>query len=404
MLDWITYRMFLFALLTLLISSTGQEQAPVSLALLTADTEYEAGSSITLKVLQKDGEQSWPLLISASYGKVLVPAQMKSDTLLYRLPPAISRKKGIINWKLLSETPKLSGEFNIKSTGEAAVIETYLGPPSIIAGGRDFSMQISQPVDRLDNPIEDGAHVQMKYRFLDYEVTDSTQLKNSYAFRSIYSTKRIGRMVALSSIQGLHTSEFILDVLPGLPTDFKLSYDRVHPYADGNQICKFKTSVIMDADNNKVADGTLVEFVINNQNNERLSTYGATIDGIAEADLIHPEQETVWALKAYIPGMAESNAIEINFKKAISDFTIQTADKNQIVVGPISSFMNQEIPDGFSVHLYHKKQQNIELLEVGYTRKGYVYFDLPGPLRSAKKAEFLIKAGDITKTYIVQNE
>ncbi len=404
MLDWITYRMFLFVFLTVLNSSTHQKQTPVSLALLSADSEYEAGSTIALKVLRKGSEQSWPLLISGSYGKVLVPAQVASDTLIYRLPPAISHKKGLVNWKLISQTQTLSGEFEIKSTGRAAMIETYLGPPSIVAGGRDFAMQISQPIDRLDNLLEDGAQVHMKYHFLDDAVNDSIQLKNSYAFRTIYSPKRTGRMVALSSMQRQHTAEFVLDVLPGLPSDFDLSYDRVHPYADGNQICTFKTSVIVDADNNKVADGTLVQFVVSNQLNEHLSTYGTTIDGIAEADLIHPEQESVWTLKAFVPGMAESNAIEINFEKAIADFPIHTVNHNQIVVGPIRSFMNQDIPDGFSVQLYLKSQQKFEQLDIGYTRKGYVYFELPGPLRTAKKTEFLIKAGDITKTYNIQNE
>jgi len=404
MMDWMTYRLFLFSLLTVLISSSRQDQSPASLALLSMDTQYEAGSPIALKVLRKGSEQSWPLLISASYGKVLVPAQVTSDTLIYRLPEVISHKKGLVSWKLLSEIYKLSGEFEITSTGATEVIETYLGPPSVVAGGRDFSMQISQPVDRLDNPLEDGAYVQMKYRFMGSEVTDSIQLKNSYAYRSIYSPKRTGRMMVLSSMQGQHTPEFVLDVLAGLPTDFNLSFERVHSYADGNQICKFTTSVILDANYNKVADVTLVEFVVDNQNKERLSTYGTTIDGVATADLIHPERESIWTLTAYVPGMAQSDSLEINFEKAIADFPIDTVDTNQIVVGPIRSFMNQEIPDGFSVKLYRKTQQKVALLEIGYTRKGYVYFELPGPLRTAKKTAFLIEAGDITKPYSIQNE
>ena len=140
MIDTITYRAFLFGLLTLLFSSKGQDQSAIQLRSINSTTQYEAGTSIELKILRKGTEQTWPMLISSSYGKVVLVPEVSSDTLVYKVPMAITQKRGFVNWTLLNAESDLKGSFKILSTGKVAAIETYLGPPSIVAGGRDFSM------------------------------------------------------------------------------------------------------------------------------------------------------------------------------------------------------------------------------------------------------------------------
>jgi len=51
-----------------------------------------------------------------------------------------------------------------------------------------------------------------------------------------------------------------------------------------------------------------------------------------------------------VPGLAQSEPIEVSFKAAIDDFPFQfNSDNRELTVGPINSFMGQLIPDGVPV-------------------------------------------------------
>ncbi len=404
MITTFTYRSLMVLVISILMVNQDEMQVPEQPRLLNPKSNYKAGQTIQLRMRYQGKAANWPLLISSSYGKVVLYPELQSDTLTYTLPKAIATKSGLVTWTLLNTHQELEGNFRIASTGEAQRIETFLGPPSIVAGNRDFSMQISQPVDRFDNPLEDSVLVQMNHRFLEQYTVDSIALQHSIAYKRIYSPTQTGRILASSAMNGLTTAEYSIDVLPGLPTDFEVSFNRIHPYADGNQICNLRTSVIVDSFKNPVADGTLVNFVLKNEKNEYLSTFGSTIKGVAQASMIHPEYASTWTLTAFVDGMAQSNSEEINFTAAVSDFQISSTNKNQIVVGPIRSFMNQLIPDGYSVQLFRSNKQTDELIENGYTRKGYAYFDLPPSGENNEDKHFIIQAGGIRKKHRVQHE
>jgi len=79
---------------------------------------------------------------------------------------------------------------------------------------------------------------------------------------------------------------------------------------------------------------------------------GTTLDGVAEARLLHPNQKESWNVTAYITGAAQSNTIPIPFESAIKDFEIiLSEEKRTITIGPIKSFMEQLIPDGMPIQL-----------------------------------------------------
>jgi hypothetical protein len=66
-----------------------------------------------------------------------------------------------------------------------------------------------------------------------------------------------------------------------IATDFLIFYSRNHDYADGNQITSFTTSIVKDAYDNTVSDGTMVIFHITYQKTICFKTFGSTINGIA---------------------------------------------------------------------------------------------------------------------------
>ncbi|MFT5846607.1 MAG: hypothetical protein ACJARX_000849 [Psychroserpens sp.] len=319
--------------------------------LLTTQTEFEAGSAIILKFSASEITQP-KLYCSSSYGSTLVTPSIQENMLLFTIPKNISKKTGQVQWKLLNDATSLSGQFKIVPIQEVTSMETYIGPPSIEAGGTDYTMLVVIPTDRLDNALPDNTIVDAKHQFLRNETSDAITTKNSIAYKNIYSEEKSGRMLVSSESKNTNSKEYTITVFPAIPTNFNISALRPHNYADGNQITTFETSVIKDKHNNVVSDGTYVSFYITNHKNNSLKTSGTTIKGVATAMMIHPDYKTQWSIKAYVDGMAESDMITLDYEQVINDFEVNFSKYNRnITIGPLQSFMKQMIPDGLQVTL-----------------------------------------------------
>lgn len=366
--------------------------------LLTKETTFEAGQSIVLK-FSSHTDETPSLYISNSYGSTLIQPAIESGALNYQIPQSISKKTGVVNWKLLANT-SLSGKFNINSKQETTSLETYLGPPSIEAGGNDYAMLVVIPTDSYDNPLADGTKVTAKHQFLENQYDNAIFIKNRIAYKNIYSETKTGRILISSECLGVNSKEYTVNVLPAIPTDFTISNERNHDYADGNQISTFYTSVIKDKLDNVVSDGTYVEFFITNTSNHILKTSGTTINGVAHAKMIHPDHEEKWIVKAYIEGMAESNKIELTFNPIILDFKAVFSENNRtITIGPLKSFMNQMVPDGLEVLLtVYENDKKLQTLKKS-SFEGYATFKLDENNFPNKNYTLKIQTAGIEKKY-----
>ena len=322
---------YLFLLGLILLSSFAviqQNETINKIELLTTQTDFEVGTNIVLKFSISEVEQ--PLLYcSNSYGSTVISSTLKNNTLEYFIPENITKKIGVVNWKLLTKNESISGQFNINPKSEVATLETYIGPPSIEAGGTDYTMLVVIPTDSLDNPVPTNTLVKAKHQFLASEETNDIFTKNLISCRNMYSKKESGRMLVSSESLGINSKEFTINVMPAIPTDFKISATRPHEYADGNQITTFTTSILKDEQNNVISDGTFVTFFITNSEGNILKTTGTTIDGVATSKIIHPDYADSWKIKAYVDGMAESDNISLNYKQVIEDFDVAFSDQNR---------------------------------------------------------------------------
>lgn len=392
-----TKRTIQFLYLLIFISCFSFAQNSNNILLTTKETLFTAGQEIILnfKNLQKDAPT---LSCSGNYGTTLIDPFIKKDTTIsYKIPLSISNKSGVISWTLLTQTP-LNGQIQIIPKNKVSTMETYLGPPSIEAGEKDYTMLVVIPTDTLDNPLKEGTEVLVKHQFLSSEKETKVTIENLIAYKNIYSPNKSGRMIISSESLSKNSKEFDVNIMPAIPTNFTISTKRNHTYADGNQITAFSTSIIKDTLGNTVSDGTYVEFFIRNKRNAILKTSGTTISGIATAKMIHPDQEEQWKIKAYITGMAESNSITINYKQVITDFNISFSEKNRtLCIGPLKSFMNQMIPDGLQVVLsVIDDNKQIELIDKT-SKKGFVKFILkPGIFKNGTYT-FLIETAGIKK-------
>ncbi|MFS4482938.1 hypothetical protein ACKGJY_07955 [Hyunsoonleella sp. 2307UL5-6] len=395
----LTYILFFGLIFQSSFTIAQENDTSAKIELLSTQSNYDVGSKVILKF--SSAETKTPLFYcSNSYGSTLVAATLKNNTLEYIIPKNITKKIGIVNWKLLDKSGVLSGKFYMQPKAEVATMETYIGPPSIEAGGTDYTMLVVMPTDSLDNPIPENSLVTTKYQFLTSEEKDAIYTKNLIAYKNINSKKEDGRMLISSESLEKNSKEFTINVTAAIPTNFNITATRPHNYADGNQVTTFSTSIIKDRYNNIVSDGTFVTFFITNSKGNILKTTGTTIDGVANSKIIHPDYKDNWSIKAYVNGMAESNKITLNYIQVIKDFKVEFSENNRtITVGPLKSFMQQMIPDGLQVTLtIYKNDKNIETL-TKTSFNGYVKYRLKPAVYENGTYNFSIKTAGKQKEF-----
>lgn len=324
--------------------------------LATQQIDYVAGDSIALNFQSTSAVKNAKLQVKNAYGNTLLePIDNNENKLSFSLPKNYRQLAGPCRWKLLTThgNELLAGRINISTNApKATYIESYFGPRSISAGRDDFSMLTISPTDIYDNPLDNGTDVTVKYQFLENISELSIKTKDFIAWYNVASTLKSGRILVTSECNGTTSKELATIVYPSNGTNFKISASSAHKFADGNQILTLKTDIIKDEFGNQVTNGTLVTFIIKNENNSYLYTIGTTLNGIAEAKTLHPDKAANWEIKAYITGAAESNTITFNFKSAIKDFPVHFSKGNRnIDIGPFESFMKQLVPDGILLQM-----------------------------------------------------
>lgn len=392
--------LFLIFFQLIVLSFLAQERTSVtSISLLSTKNEFVAGETIILEFTSKI-KNNFQLYCANSYGSCVISSKILDHKITFEIPYFLSKKKGILSWTLINSEETISGNISILSKVQPKTIETYLGPPSIEAGGIDYAMLVLIPSDSLDNPIRSNSKVIVKHQFLKSEKQHTIFTDKLITYKTFFSPLKSGRMIISSESFGLNSKESDVNIMPAIATNFKLFVRRNHDYADGNQITTFYTSVIKDKNNNIVSDGSYIEFFITNKNNNILKTTGTTINGIAKAKIIHPDFEENWKIKAFFIGISESDILEIKYKKVIEDFNVAFLNKNRnIKIGPLKSFMNQMIPDGLSVKLSIYKN-NILINELyKESNKGYSDFYLDPNIFEKNTYKIIVTTAGIKKEF-----
>jgi hypothetical protein len=322
------------------------------------------------------------------------------DKLNFTIPESVSKKSGVLNWQLISDKTEVKGQVTVNPKPTIKTIESYLGPPSIEVGGTDYTMLVVIPTDDLDNPLIDSTKVAIKHQFLANQNASDVFTEHGFGYKNIYSETKSGRILISSECLDLNSKEYDVNVVPAIPTNFEINAERIHDYADGNQITSFKTSVIKDRYGNIVSDGTYVTFFITNKEGYKSKTSGTTINGIATAKLLQPDHEEQWSIKAYVEGMANSEPISLEFKQAVKDFNVAfSKDNRNITIGPIQSFMNQRIPDGLRVQLSIYKNGELEDQSIENSLNGIAKFHLNNDRFPKGIYKLELTVAGITKTF-----
>lgn len=376
-------------------SDKSSEEEPI----VEVQSFYEAGDEIIMKSSNELDDSTY-IHISSSYGTTIISSEINNGSSSFVLPNFISNKSGMVTWKLFQEQEVIdSGNFQIiPSEKLEPIIESYLGPPSIVAGGEDFTMMVITATDHLDNLLPNGTEVSIKNQFKEKNELTTVHSKDRIAWTRIFSPNESGRISIAGTMVNSSTKELIADVFPNNATNFTISKQLIHPYADGNQIATFETSEILDRYGNRVADGTQIDFIIKASDSSQLKTSGNTIRGVASAKLLHPNTAINWNIQAFVSGIANSDPIEVKFEPIIEDFKVLFSKNNRtITVGPIKSYMHQIVPDGIEVNLL---LDSLEPAMKGTSENGYVKFNILEDYFPDGKHTLKLETMGITKTFI----
>lgn len=333
------------------------------------------------------------LILKNSYGSTAIKAEESS---VFKVPKFMSDKSGILRWKYLNKKSSRSGEINILPQTTPKLIETYFGPRSIQAGYDDFSMLVSIPTDSLDNPLADGTSVNISEFFQGSLSQQDFQMEHMFAWKNINTREKAGKITVATSAEGVAGKEMISNVYPSLASDFSITTNSEHLYADGNQVTQLITSPITDDFGNIVSDGTSVEFVVETEKGLRLKTSASTINGVATAQLLHPEEAGRWSIQANVTGMAISNSLSIEFEPVLTEIPHDISDRN-ITVGPLKSFMNQSLPDGADVHFQIVLENDDIYKEKVPTQDGVANFKIPKTIALENIREISVKTMGVHK-------
>lgn len=327
-------------------------ERPISATLLLAPDISEVGSAVEFQ-FTFEGNQAPMLFLENSFGPKLFKPNISGGKATFQIGEEHTKQSGLYHWQLITNTePLSSGSFQLNPKNEAHKIETYFGPRSIRAGGIDYSMLAVMPTDVFDNPLSDGTQIEITKQLDDKTIVNSSALRNGFYCKLLYGEEKIGRMLVSAAVNGTASKELTSTISPSNATDFTIAYERVHEFADGNQVISFKTIPIMDRFGNAVSDGTLVNFVITNKRGIRLQTTGTTMAGVATGRLLHPEAADEWKVNAFVTGEAKSQSLSLSFKPTVTSFEVAfSSDNRQINIGPVVGFMEQLIPDGLQIQL-----------------------------------------------------
>lgn len=311
------------------------------------------GILIQFESFEEEYVDQLEFIISGTYGTTVLPIEMGNKQLKINIPKEITQHAGIINWQLIAGGKTIqNGDFKLFSNLDALkTVENYLGPRSIIANNRDYTMLVSIPVDSLDNLLPDGTNVLMQHQFKGTINKETHQVKAGFTWQRINSPLTTGRLITGSTLNYISSTELVADVFPDIARPFKIYEDSNHNYADGNEIISIKTDQIKDPNGNVMSDGTIVTFFMTDNFNQRWTTTASTVNGYAFAKALHPEKPSTWTVRGVITGMVESPEIDINFKSILKEIIIQKQERNTIIIGPLTSYLGQTVPDGIQVSL-----------------------------------------------------
>ena len=341
------------------------------------------------------------LILSHGLGTLIIAPMVKEQQIVFSLPELVVQRAGEVYFTLVHGQNILSqGNFTVQPTAEFnAQLDAFVGPPSLIVDQEDPAMIVAIPTDTYGNLMPNRTALNITTQRVDKTQSTQKATKMGLAYMYLEPEVNVGKIKIAVTAQEAQSKSLEVLLTPGTPGNFEIAATTIHNYADGSENLKLTTTIIKDAFNNVVANGTAVQFNIQGDHGFVLTANGFTVNGVAQTQIAHPSQADSWLITANIGQQGNTiNPIKLDFKPAITAIQSQwNSAKSELTIGPLTGHLGQLIANGTQVELYDKQAQKIASQQ---TINGSTTFDLLAYVTHSKPEEIQVKVLGITKMII----
>lgn len=359
------------------------------------DSEINAGESIEAKGTIETSSQSvnelHMVLQHALYTKSY-PIKISNGAFQLNIPADDNQFAGEVIAKIVHGNQVIEQSmFYIMPLQAIDKMQNFNGPKDLFASDDDASMNVSIPHDKFGNPLFPPSVVKYQSSFEgEIQKLENKPVENLVAYQITKAKTKKGKYLIGSNSSEGFSQEQELIIGSAMPKSFNIELLSFHPFADSRQFIQLKTTQLADKFGNTVADGTLINFTVE-EDGALVGVYQSfTIGGIANVYIENPSKESAWNIQASLHDGIRSNKVPLNFSKNVNDFDLEwDQEKQTLSIGPVVGILGQFVPDGTEVMI---SATNKNLENYIYLEEGKYDYKLPFDWieKKPKKLEVLI--------------
>ncbi|MCB9082621.1 MAG: hypothetical protein H6555_13020 [Lewinellaceae bacterium] len=349
--------------------------------ILLTDSLFQAGilTSIYARADTARADKSWLLIWSDALGDTPVTGSWRNDTLVFSIPRNLCSHSGRVQLSLTSGGQVADQRFlQLTPAAPEGVVETYVGPKTITVSSGQRAMVVAIPKDAFGNPVATGTVVTFSLRYPGQSiVTRESLMDNLVSSILIPAEERKGQILVGATAGKASSVEEGIALTPAWPGQVSLEVESWVPFADPRQYVAVRTNPIVDALGNLVADGTLVQIVVREQEQVVGSYPGFTSNGVAQVHLQNPNHPADWEITAFANGKAEGPALRLGFVPYVVALAVTYLDEEKTLrIGPVKAPLGQLVTDDFPMEVTLQQQDQHYHFSV-LTQDGFCSLSLP---------------------------
>ncbi len=360
---------------------------------IEAPEQSRAGTPLQIVVRTTPLTATSPILLMAQGTFGLYPQRQMpvNGSATFTLPALQTQYAGMVQLTANDGAAKVQATLEILPGAPADPVLPLIGPRSIVADGKHWTVVVASVRDRFLNPVVDNTVVTLRVQhplrpgadpITGYEIVE-TRTQHLVAWQRIYSRTQAGEMRISVDGGKAHSPERTVREVPGRPVPFALSANPLSLPADGRQLIQLQSEQIVDRFGNVLLDGSSVTVLAEMGDADHRSLPAITVDGRIYTTLQAPAQPGQMTVRAWIAGIS-SRPLQLTFTpgpavKPIA-LTVQIdAQAIVLVAGPLIGQLEQFIPDGTEVTFTLKAPDGQAITSSAPADYGYATLHLHRP-------------------------
>lgn len=323
----------------------------VQLKVSPLSNSYNAGDVVRLKL---DGTnikgESIFIFWESVLGDKIFTQKMLLDDMIFSFPKELCKKSGSVNIRV-SHNGKIIArtKTSIKALNAKHKMDPFIGPKSIGVDHNINSMLVCYAKDKYGNPVENNTEISFHFQSIkDDQQTVVSETNNLIAYMFFENPKETKKYLIGANCGDANMVEQEIYFFNGPPENVSFNLVDYYPYADDRHLIHLRTNSVKDAYGNVVADGTLIDFIVK-ENNIQVGLFKSyTISGIANVFINNPDHPTKYTITS--TKSDEEQELILQFEENIISCPIKQSGR-KLTIGPVIAHLGQFVSDGTIVNI-----------------------------------------------------